>query len=170
VSSGFRVEAAGQSTHLPSDFARLLETYGAGAFNEFVAIFSVDNANRLYDIVAQTRDFAELMYEIYEDLHDDWLPYRFWPESAGLLQWGERGIETFFWLTDGHPDQWPVLIVRDTEQIYERLDLTATELLLGLVRGPSPSSFMSPLFGPDFYFSRSPTRVGGRCEAETTDV
>jgi hypothetical protein len=125
----------------------------------------------VFDIASSTRDTAELLNGIYEDLRNDWLPYAFWPQERGLVQWGAVEIETLFWLTEGEPDRWPVVVVRDTEQIYERLDITATELVLGLIQGPSPSGLILPLSGPEITFSTSPPRAADYrgAEGEATD-
>lgn len=44
------------------------------------------------------------------------------PERGGLLGWGADGLgNEYYWLTDGEPDKWPVVVVPDDEppHIYE---------------------------------------------------
>jgi hypothetical protein len=107
-------------------------------------IHSFANPNPIFDIEASTRETADLLGEIYPDLHDAWLPDGFWPDdAAGLVQWGSAEIERLFRLIDGDPDEWPVVVMRDTEQVFERLDLTVTEFLLALIEGPPAQSSSS---------------------------
>ncbi|RKQ88213.1 hypothetical protein C8N24_6254 [Solirubrobacter pauli] len=158
------VECRGHLQPLPTDYRALLNTYGLGAFRKNFAevhILSPANPHPVFDIVTLTRETAELLETIYEDLRNDWLPHAFWPDQPGLLQWGAAEIESLWWLTEGEPDEWPTVVMRDTEQIFDRFDMTATELLLGLIDGPSPTSLISPLSCPGVTFSRSPARAGG---------
>jgi hypothetical protein len=46
--------------------------------------------------------------------------------------------------------------LRDTEQVSERLSITATNLVLGLLDGSSPAGLVLPLSGPELRFGRSP--------------
>jgi hypothetical protein len=157
------IEFHGQCLEVPTDYGALLDIYGPGAFRKHFAeirILSLANPHPVFDIVSVTRETAELLGDIYEDLRNDWLPHAFWPDQPGLIQWGAAEIESLYWLADGEPDDWPVIVMRDTEQIFERLELTATELLLGLIEEPSPTRLISPLTCPGVTFSRSPMRAG----------
>jgi len=167
--SDFSTVVAGRSLELPTDYAALLTAYGPGAFRQYyaeVAVFSLGNQHPRYDIASSTRETADILNGLYDNLRDDWLPYPFWPEPGGLLQWGSAEVETLFWLTEGVADEWPVVVLRDTEQIYERVDMTATEVILGLIAGPSPTRLKSALTCPGVTFSMSPARVGDLYEDE----
>jgi hypothetical protein len=157
------IKSCGRLMELPADYSALLETYGPGAFRKNfaeVAIFSFASPHSAFDIVSSTRATADLLGEIYADLRNDWLPFAFWPDHPGLVQWGSAEIENLFWLSDGEPNEWPVVVMRDTEQTFERFDMTATDLLLGLIEGPSPTGLILPLGCPGVSFSSSPRREG----------
>jgi hypothetical protein len=157
------VEWQEPSLQLPTDYGLLLDTYGPGAFRKHFAeilILSLANPHPVFDIVSATRSTADLLEGIYEDLHNDWLPHAFWPQVPGLVRWGTAEIESLWWLTEGEPDQWPTIVIRDTEQIFERVDMTATELLLGLIEGAAATRLISSPTGPGVTFSRSPLRAG----------
>jgi hypothetical protein len=160
----YSIQSRDRWLELPADYQALLETYGSGAFRQSLAeitIHSFANPNPYFDIVAGTREMADLLGEIYPDLRNDWLPYGFWPDdAAGLVQWGSAEIERLFWLIDGGPDEWPVVVMRDTEQVFERLDLTVTEFLLGLIEGPPATQLILPLDASRVRFSKSPGRAG----------
>jgi hypothetical protein len=160
----YSIEPSNRWLELPADYRALLATYGPGAFRQSFAeitIHSFANPNPIFDIEASTRETADLLGEIYPDLHDDWLTYGFWPDdAAGLVQWGSAEIERLFWLIDGDPDEWPVVVMRDTEQVFERLDLTVTEFLLALIEGPPATELILPLDASRVRFSKSPSREG----------
>ena len=164
IKGGDSIEPCNWLLELPADYRGLLATYGPGAFRQSfaeVAIHSFANPNPSFDIEARTRETADLLGEIYPDLHDDWLPYGFWPDdAAGLVQWGSAEIERLFWLTHGHPDEWPVVVMRDTEQVFERLNLTMTEFLLALIEGPPATELIRPLDASRVRFSKSPSLEG----------
>src|SRR5215216_2738269 len=86
-----------------------------------------------------------------------WPPYVWWPQPGSLVQWASWEHESFHWLTTGHPDDWPVVVMRDNEQLHQRIAMTATELIHALLAGPFPVSFVSDMSGADVEFRPSST-------------
>ena len=83
---------------------------------------------------------AAVKIELGELLDEPWPQFRLWPEPGSLVRWGEvAGEEGFYWLAEGEPDDWPIVVLRPTEQIDDRLTISTTEFILGLLEGPSPS-------------------------------
>ena len=145
VSSGHRIEADGRTLRLPIDYLRFLELYGAGEFNRYITVLSIDNPHPPYDILAATRYETEILRAGREARGDDWPDYPLWPEPGALLEWGACGTDSFYWLTEGEPDDWPVVALRETELTEYRVEISATEYLLGLLGGPAPSRLQLPL-------------------------
>ena len=145
VPSGHRIEAEGRAFRLPIDYLYFLKLYGAGEFNRYITVLSVDNPHPSYDILAATRSATEDLHECREVTGDDWPDYPLWPERGALLKWGACGTDLFYWLTEGEPDDWPVVALRDTELSEYRVEMSATEYLLGLLDGPAPSPLQVPL-------------------------
>lgn len=137
VPSSHRIEADGRELRLPIDYLRFLEFYGAGEFNRYITVLSIDNPHPSYDILAATRSRTEDLRQGREDRGDDWPDYPLWPEPGALLMWGASWTNAFYWLTDGDVDDWPVVALRDTELSEYRVEMSATEYLLGLLEGPA---------------------------------
>ncbi|MBE2319373.1 hypothetical protein DVA67_025580 [Solirubrobacter sp. CPCC 204708] len=143
VPSDVVIDTDGRTLALPPDYAELMAVYGPGAFDGYVFLLSVDNPRRLYDMVASTRESAEQMAGHRERLANDWPPYPLWPAEGALVKWATIANEhDLFWLTKGEPSHWPVVVLREDEQLHELVAMTATEFLVRLIEGPEPSDLV----------------------------
>jgi hypothetical protein len=121
---------------LPADYAALLDRYGAGIFGTHLLTLAPGSPNATFDIGDNTRQWAELLRPQAHQTPDEWLPYPLWPEPEALVMWGHVNTEELWWHTAGHPDQWPVIVTRSSEQVHARVEMTATELLLAIYSEP----------------------------------
>lgn len=56
------------------------------------------------------------------------------------MKWATIANEhDLYWLTRGEPAHWPVVVLREDEQLHELVLMTATEFLVRLIEGPEPS-------------------------------
>ena len=164
--SGHRIDADGQSFRLPADYSEFLQAYGAGGFNEYVMTYSVENPNPYFDILEASREATVELEEFGELLDEPWPQFRLWPEPGSLVRWGEvAGEEGFYWLAEGEPDDWPIVVLRPTEQIDDRLTISTTEFILAQLEGPSPSQLLLSLAPRKLRFGRSPARPGDPFES-----
>jgi hypothetical protein len=59
------------------------------------------------------------------------IPYSVYPDAPGLLPWGrDENGSVMLWLTEGEPNDWPIVLVR-IEGGHERWDLSLTSFLAG---------------------------------------
>jgi hypothetical protein len=119
-------------TALPSDYKRLVELFGSGAFDAFLQ-FDVPNAgNPSFDIVRHTE---RLPQSAKTNL---WEPYQLFPTPGGLLQWaGSVQADNFYWLTeDTDPDKWPILATEDDYRVWERFDGSTAEFIYRMLTDP----------------------------------
>jgi hypothetical protein len=101
---------AALSVRFPNDFRQLIRRYGTGEFYAGLLIFNPLNSWCLHQIAKQLKNY-HAMREAME------LSLRLHPESPGLFPWGfDSNGNGFFWLTDGEPDQWPVVQVGHNEE------------------------------------------------------
>jgi SMI1-KNR4 cell-wall len=113
---------------LPSDYKQFWRCYGAGEFVDppRLGIQVWDPFSDYYfDKISADCDSLRRWGEA--------VPYSVYPEVPGLLPWGsdDNGY-TLYWLTEGHPDMWPVLFRPPREHTYfERIDLSMTSYLAG---------------------------------------
>src|SRR5262249_54817600 len=73
---------------------------------------------------------------------NDYIPYCIWPEQSGLLLWGYgEHRKHFFWLTEGDPRSWPVIVMYDIE-IFTRFEMPMLPFLEKLLCGHIDCSFI----------------------------
>ncbi|MEU5011196.1 hypothetical protein AB0G35_13025 [Streptomyces sp. NPDC021749] len=115
-------------TPLPSDYKRLVDIFGDGAFDEFLQLHVPDAYFKSSDIIRHTEWLSGWTRARRSRL---WEPYELYPVPGGLLQWAStEQADQFFWLTDGaDPDRWPILITEDIPDSWVRFDGTTTEFI-----------------------------------------
>ena len=114
---------------LPSDYRALVERYGRGEFNDLWSVFPPFGPDTLTDQIA--------VLEVDRDVRRDWpadYPYPLYPEPGGLLIWGAGSDgHRLCWLTEGRPDEWPVVVWHVRDGDYELRRAGAAEVLASLV-------------------------------------
>ncbi|MGW0777625.1 hypothetical protein ACWD01_29160 [Streptomyces sp. NPDC002835] len=115
-------------TALPSDYKRLAELFGAGAFDGYLQLQVPDAVSESEDIVRHTVWLGEWARTHGSEL---WTPYEVYPAPGGLLKWASsEQADEFYWLTeDPDPDRWPVLVTEDIPDSWVRFDGTTAEFV-----------------------------------------
>jgi hypothetical protein len=109
--------------NLPEDFRAVGVHYGTGRFcGGYLAV-----ANPL------SEHFETSMTSMLQATRDNRAthnyPYHVFPDKPGLLPWGaDENGHVLHWLTEGNPDEWPV-IVESHEGELERFDMSMTTFL-----------------------------------------
>lgn len=130
---------------LPEDFKHYWRRYGAGYFfgGRVVSVLNPFDDEFQRDI-SMDRDI--LLGRTEE------VPYGVYPESPGLLLWGsdDEGY-TMYWLTEGSPDKWPILVrCREEVSFFEQFNVPMTSFLAGSFSGElepwggDPDLFLGP--------------------------
>ncbi len=131
---------------LPSDYRRLIETYGVGCFDEFLWIYGDVEDNPNLDL--RTRSAAAR-----SDLAEHGSPsFRARLAALGissdeLMKWGatDNG-DWLMWVTAGSPDSWPTLILEVRQRDLLLVPRTSTGVILDLLTGELTTS----IFPDDF--------------------
>lgn len=132
----------------PSDLLRFVDTYGSGYFNDGSIFLSVLNPYE-DDYCAKQNCGLELLREFKQSEGDEYIPYRVYPDEPGLLLWGYADTRKhFFWLTDGEPSSWPVIVMYDIE-IFTEFDMPMLIFLERLMCGDIDCSFIGGVDTPD---------------------
>jgi len=140
---------------LPKDYQALVTTYGTGGFNDFLSVFTPFAANPNLNLGSQisaiTRGYRTMRQEFPNDA-----PYAIYPEPEGLFPWAVTGNgDTLYWLTEGDPDSWPIVLFDGDHMRHERYDLSATEFLAALFGGSLQSQILPDDLleedGPQFF-------------------
>ncbi len=146
-------------TPLPQDYKRLVNLYGIGYFGGYVCpLTPFVNPPGYLNLVDSGRDILN-GYEQGRKIGPKYHPsFPAYPEPGGLLPWGRddnAGVPC--WLTQGQPDEWPVVILDSHySQNYSQFALSATGFLVQWLSGQIRVSFYPedtgaghrPLFEP----------------------
>jgi hypothetical protein len=130
------VEAA-LGTSLPSDYKALVTRFGEH-FGRGYHVFSPFASDDALNLHAGADRASRILREktAREDPRQRRFPFRFYPQSGGLLSWGHDDADLlFFWLTAGEPEAWPTIVVDPGSLAYERFDLPVTGFLNSALYG-----------------------------------
>ena len=117
---------------LPDDWLEYGRVYGSGGFDGGLTV-----CNPLHPAAAEWVAY-ELGFE---------LPFPMHPTMPGFLPWGEDDNGNHYgWLTEGHPNQWPLLFVgHGYEDEAERHTGPMTAFLARMLRGELPNVWQQPV-------------------------
>jgi hypothetical protein len=118
------VEALGVA--LPQDLYDFGLRYGSGMFGDAIRVYNPFGANYLACV--------RMVGDCYRDLKsaegDEFIPYDIFPTSPGLLAWGDEvNGNVLFWLTQGEPNDWPIILFSRHDGSFERWDMPLTTFL-----------------------------------------
>ena len=140
---------------VPPAHVELTNLYGAGVFDEFIILYVYGHPNENFDIGSRTRESrSSLSRKEIPQLRSVLAAYNKRPED--LIHWGSSyNGDSFFWIPDGEPNQWPTLLVAARQFDQEVLVGDSTSVLLSLLTGATrthilPDDFPSeePMFEP----------------------
>lgn len=117
----------------PNDFQQMIKQYGTGEFFSGLVVLNPFNSWCFQEIPKQLKNFR-IMRDAME------LSWAIHPERRGLFPWGfDTNGNKFCWLTEGKPDQWPVVQLRHNEEdTPHRSDATITEFLVNYSQNKYP--------------------------------
>jgi len=141
---------AGLGTALPQDYKDFVRLYGSGYFMEFLGVSVPSTKNPNVRFEAQ----VGLTCQTFADWDDEELPYPMWPAPGGLIPFGGTDNGDFlFWLAQGTPDDWRVVVWDRGMQEFEVLNCGLTDFLTGLATGEAaPKEFPDSLLPCDQIF------------------
>jgi hypothetical protein len=145
---------------LPSDYKRLINTYGSGEFCDLLWVLN-PFTKKPNDLLSQ----IEPILEVYEDGRDSWsakCPFPAFPKPGGLLPFGgDSNGGNIFWITDGPPEHWPLVVYNWRGGCdSERHEMPLVDFLVGWLTGEIPNCFFgvgidSPIIKRDPVFCPS---------------
>lgn len=132
---------------LPSDYKRLVETYGDGVFDETVWLLVPDSAHDDCDLVAQTAEREEILGRLWAAGEEK--PALLLEEGARVLPWAhEEGTGAFlYWLVrpGQDPDAWTVLYNEGRGPLWEHHDTGCLAFLLSVLDGTARTEYFGCL-------------------------
>jgi hypothetical protein len=133
----------------PADFRDLITLYGTGTF--FQGHLKVYNPLTVGGLACIKED-EDTCRSNQEDVYSCPLPIH--PDAPGLLPWGrDENGDGYFWLTEGKPEKWPVVVLRhgrEDRPLQFRVDITgfATDKFKKLVTPGAPMTEAMRVFRP----------------------
>ena len=118
---------------LPPDYKDFVRLYGGGHFFAGAVLINVARATTLG---ARLEWQVPLVCDTFTALGDERISYRLWPEVDGLIPLGgTNGGDYIFWLPEGEPAAWKVVVWGRGLGSLEVFDCDVTDFLAGLASG-----------------------------------
>lgn len=119
-------------TGLPSDFKAFTEVYGSGKVDDFLYLFNPFASGEDGNLLVE-KDRVLAAYSQTRAKFPDRLLLPPFPEPGGVLPLGrtDNGDE-LYWVTEGHPDRWPVALLESRAALQELHPMPVTGLLAAL--------------------------------------
>jgi hypothetical protein len=135
-------------TALPDDYKLITNVYGSGNFNDFFYLFnpfdSIAESGHLVNQALRRDCYGLSLLDFYNEIRsiDPGLcPFPTFPETRGLLPLGgDTNGGYAFWLMEGTPHDWPLILYPDFSGI-ERHDLPLVDFLVLWLSGALPDCF-----------------------------
>jgi hypothetical protein len=119
---------------LPNEYWTVMHTYGAGYWKDDLW-FPTPDRDAVHAAREMLRTYRELRAE-YPEFH----PLRVWPEPGGFLPFAYTGEgHQLAWLTEGDPEDWPLILVPHDFDQEGPLPHGLVETLLEWCRGGGPT-------------------------------
>lgn len=139
-------------TPLPRDYFDLAARYGSGAFDDpgrlMVYVWNPFGADYLKEMKETCKNLRRM--RVLPEDHN--VPYGVFPHRPGWLPWGsDIDGSLLCWLTEGQPDDWPLVLLSSERTSFQQLKLSLTTFLarafgrqLPLILWDDPAFFASP--------------------------
>lgn len=133
-------------TILPKDYRDYIATFGTGYLSDFIWIFNPFAQKPSLNLIKQIPIRLGALAEIKQQFPND-VPFALFPEHGGVLPCGATGNgDCLYWLTNGHPSEWPILINESRGPDWARFDTNLTEFLAKILN----REVVCDIFPPDF--------------------
>ncbi|WP_371782843.1 hypothetical protein [Streptosporangium subroseum] len=125
---------AALGTRLPSEYVELMDVYGTGCFSSWMR-FVAPLRGEQYGLIQTASTVSDGYRDLRESFPEDF-PLAVWPEPGGFLAFANSiDGDELGWLTQGDPDQWPVIVFPRHDDQGSPLPGTLIETLLDWMRG-----------------------------------
>ncbi|HEX4349858.1 MAG TPA: SMI1/KNR4 family protein [Verrucomicrobiae bacterium] len=135
---------------LPDDFKKLINIYGTGCFLRFLYLLSpfapFDTSLNL--LSGDTKQLLSNYKSGQKQFPQYSPPFPVYPHESGLFPWAITvNGDTLFWLRQGSPNEWPIVVCDSKfSESYDRFNCTTAEFLCRLFSGKiSPKVFPDDL-------------------------
>lgn len=150
---------------LPTDYKDFARVYGAGNLAGFIHIFNPFSDSPYSSLLKCVKQICEVYRFLKQHEGDKQVPYAVYPDKPGLLPWGRNDLgHVLFWLTEGNPDSWPIVLSHGKSDRYERFNLGMVDFLARAL----PHELDSTIWPDDFPDPDTPITFNPQKIAKTT--
>ncbi|MFD4376280.1 SMI1/KNR4 family protein [Streptomyces sp. NPDC058486] len=133
---------------LPDDYKRLVDTYGAGVFDETVWLLTPGAVRDDCELIGQTRERDEILESLWEIGEER--PVELEEPGARVVPWAyEEGSGAFlYWLVRPgvRPDAWPVLYNEGRGPLWEYHGPGCAAFLHAVLTGTAETAYFGYLY------------------------
>ena len=132
-------------TALPPDYKAFIDRYGLGRIAEVLSVFTPFSDTPHANLLQQARGQLDARRELSLMLDEPLIP-ALYPAPGGLLPFGgtDNG-DVLFWLTQGEPEQWCVVVGDARSLEHETYPSGVAAFLADYVAGRLSSGIMPPV-------------------------
>ncbi len=130
-------------TELPFEYKMIVDAFGLGTFGGIMTLFT-PMAERSHLNLISHHEYVQANLHLYSGFID----YPIFPDRGGLLAFGAcENWEMFYWITEGKPNEWPILLNEQRGPRYDRFEVTLSEFMTGLLRQELKPSVLADDYG-----------------------
>jgi hypothetical protein len=130
-------------TPLPADYKHYINTYGTGSIGRFLWPYNPFSRDEYLNLIPRNEADLDALRQLKERFGEEEVPYPIYPEPGGLLSWAiSNNGDVLYWLTQGDPDAWHVVVNEARGPWYERFEQCATSFLTNLISGELESGIL----------------------------
>ena len=120
-------------TILPDDYKEYIAIYGSGCIGEFIWPFNPFSKNEHLNLINQVNIRIDALNTL-RDQFEIKIPYPLHPQEGGLLPWAatDNG-DVLFWLKEGNPENWTIVINEARVEYYEHFETSMTGFIYKLL-------------------------------------
>ncbi len=114
---------------LPDDYKAFVERYGTGIINDFLWILNPFSTRKYVNLLSQIDLQLSALKTLTQDFGEH-CPYPLFPADEGLLPFAisDNG-DVIYWLTEGNPNSWKIVVNDARSPRYEEFDGDMTSFL-----------------------------------------
>jgi hypothetical protein len=130
-------------TPLPADYKHYINTFGTGGIGGFLWPYNPFSKNEYLNLIQRNEADLGVLRQLREWFGEEEVPYPIHPEPGGLLSWAiSNNGDVLYWLTQGEPHAWHVVINESRGPWFERFEACATSCLAKLISGELVSEIL----------------------------
>lgn len=120
-------------TGLPKDYKEFIGTYGAGGIDHFIWLFTPFVQDENVNFLKRSKVIRDAYLTLREQF-PKYYKHKIYPEPGGLLPLGvtDNGDE-LYWLTEGEPAHWPIVVYETRSSVNYEYPMTVTEFLYKVI-------------------------------------